>query len=79
MSDAETAVIYTRVGRFPFDGTGDAMDFINTIEAKTRTRYNDYQRIMVVELSLQAAAQDWFVQSIRPFMSTITWLEFKEF
>ena len=54
------------------------MDFINTIEARTRTRYNDYQRIMVVELSLQAAAQDWFTQSIRPFMSTMTWLEFKE-
>ena len=78
MSDAEAAVLYTRVGRVPFDGTGDAMDFINTIEARTRTGYNDYQRIMVVELSLQAAAQDWFTQSIRPFMGTMTWLEFKE-
>ena len=78
MSDAEAAVLYTIVGRVPFDGTGDAMDFINTIEAKTQTGYNDYQRIMVVELSLQAAAQDWFMQSIRPFMSTMTWLEFKE-
>ena len=54
------------------------MDFINTIAAKTRTWYNDYQRIMVVELSLQAAGQDWFMQSIRPFMTTMTWLEFKE-
>ena len=31
-----------------------------------------------MELSLQSAAQDWFTQSIRPFMSTMTWLEFKE-
>ena len=78
MSDAETAVLYTRVSRVPFDGTGDAMNFINTIEARTRTGYNDYQRIIVVELSLQPAAQDWFMQSIRPFMTTMTWLEFKE-
>ena len=78
MTDADAAVLYTRVGRVPFDGTGDAMDFINTIEARTRTGYNDYQRIMIVELSVQAAAQDWFMQSIRPFMTTMTWLEFKE-
>ena len=39
MSDAEAAALYTRVGRVSFDGTGDAMDFINTIEAKTRTGY----------------------------------------
>ena len=78
MTDAEAAILYTRVGRILFDGTGDAMDFINTIEARTRTGYNDFQRLMVVELSLQAAAQDWFTQSIRPFMSTMTWLEFKE-
>ena len=78
MTDAEAATLYTRVGRVLYDGTGDAMDFINTIEARTRTGYNDYQRLMVVELSLQAAAQDWFTQSIRPFMPTMTWLEFKE-
>ena len=34
--------------------------------------------VMVMELSLQAAAQDWFMQSIRPFRTTMTWLEFKE-
>ena len=78
MSDAEAVVIYTRVGRVLFDGTGDAMDFINTIKARSRTRYNDYQKIMVVELFVQATAQDWFMQSIRPFMTTMSWLEFKE-
>ena len=54
------------------------MDFINTIEGRTRTGFNDYQKIMIVELSVQAAAQDWLMQSIRPFMSTMTRLEFKE-
>ena len=61
-----------------FDGTGNALDFLNTIEARNRTRSNDYQRIIIVELSVQAAAYDWFMQSIRPFMSSMTWLEFKE-
>ena len=78
MTDADADVLYTRVGGISFDGTGDAMDFINTIEARNQTGYNDYQRIMVVKLSLQAAAQDWFMQSIRSFITTMTWLEFKE-
>ena len=78
MTFADVAVLYTRVGKVSFDGTGDALDFINTIEARNRTRSNNYQRILIVELSVQAAAHDWFMQSIRPFMSTMTWLEFKE-
>ena len=64
MSDADAALLYSRVGRVSFNGTGDALDFINTIEARTRTGYIDYQRIMIVELSMQAIAQDWFMQSI---------------
>ena len=72
MTFVDVAVLYTRVGKVSFDGTGDALDFINTIEARTRTGFNDYQKIMIVELSVQAAAQNWFMQSIRPFMSTMT-------
>ena len=78
MTDADAAVLYTRVGRVSFDGTGDALNFINTLEARNRTRSNNYQRILIVELSVQAVAHDWFMQSIRPFMSTMIWLEFKE-
>ena len=33
---------------------------------------------MIVELSMQATAQDWFMQSIQPYMATMAWLEFKE-
>ena len=58
MSDVDAAVLYTRVGRVLVDGTRDAMDFINTIKARTRTGFNDYQKIMIVELSVQAVAQD---------------------
>ena len=74
MTDANAAVLYSIVGRLSFDGTGDAMDFINTIEARTRTGFNDYQKIIIVELSVQATAQDWFMQSIWLFISTMTWL-----
>ena len=58
MTDANAALLYSRVGRVTFDGTGNALDFINTIDARTRIGYTDYQRIMIVELSIQAAAQD---------------------
>ena len=50
MTDADAALLYSRVGIVTFDGTGDALDFINTIEARTRTGYTDYQRIMILEL-----------------------------
>ena len=54
MTDADAALLYSRVGRVIFDGNGDAMDFINTIEARIRTGYTDYQRIIIIELSVQA-------------------------
>ena len=54
-------MLYSEVGRVSFDGTGDALDFINTIEARIRTGYTNYQRIMIIELFIQAAAQDWFI------------------
>ena len=72
MTNADAALLYLRVGRITFDGSGDALDFINTIKARTRTGYTDYQRIMIVELSVQAAAQDWSVQIIQPSMTTMT-------
>ena len=78
MTDADAAILYTRVSKVSFDGSGDALGFINTIEARTRIGFNDYQRIVTVEFSAQAAAHDWFMQSIRPFMFTMTWLELKE-
>ena len=77
MSDADTTLLYSTVGRVSFNGTGDALDFLNTIEARTRTACTYYQWIMVVELSVQAAAQDQFMQSIQPRMTTMTWLELR--
>ena len=42
MTFVDVAVLYTRVGKVSFDGTGDALDFINTIEARNKTRSNNY-------------------------------------
>ena len=32
----------------------------------------------MVEISVSAAAQDWFMQSIQPYMTTMTWVDFRE-
>ena len=58
MTYVDALLLYSRVGRISFDGTRDALDFINSIESKTRTGYTDYQRILIVELLVQTAAQD---------------------
>ena len=52
MTDADAILLHSRVGRIAFDGSGDALDFINTIEARMRTGYTYYQRIMTVKLSV---------------------------
>ena len=56
MTDANALLLYSRVGRISFDGTGDALNFVNVVESRTRIRYTDYQRILIVELSVQVAA-----------------------
>ena len=56
MITADAALLYSRVGRVFFYGTGDTLDFLNTIEARTRTACTYYQWIMVVELFIQVAA-----------------------
>ena len=78
MSDVDATLLYYRVRRVSFNGAGDALDFLNIIMARTRTGYTNYQRIMVVELYVQAVAQDWFMQSIQSRMTMMTLLEFKE-
>ena len=56
MTDIDALLLYSKVGRISFDRTRDTLDFINVIESRTRTGYMDYQRIIIVKLSVQAAA-----------------------
>ena len=58
MTDVDALLLYSRVGRISFDGTGDALEFINVIESRTKIGYIDYQRILIMELSVQATTQD---------------------
>ena len=64
MSDLEAALFYARVGKIFFDGTSDLLDFLHAIETRTRTAHIKYQRIMIVELSVEGLALDWFVQVV---------------
>ena len=42
MSDLEAALYYARVGKVAFDGTSDPLNFLHTIETRTRTAYTKY-------------------------------------
>ena len=42
MSDADVALLYSRVWRVFFYGTRDALDFLNTVEARTQIVYTNY-------------------------------------
>ena len=44
---------YTQELAVSFDGTGDALDLINTIESRTRMGNTNYQRILIIDLSVQ--------------------------
>ena len=78
MSDPEAALFYARVGRISFDGTSDPLDFLHAIETRTQTAHTEYQRIMIVELSVEGPALNWFVQVIQPHMIAMSWAQFRE-
>ena len=42
MKNSDALLLYSRVRRISFDGTGDVLDFINVIESKTMTGYTYY-------------------------------------
>ena len=78
MSDSEAVLFYARVGRISFDGIFDPLDFSHAIKIRTQTAHTEYQRIMIVELSVEGPTLDWFVQVIQLYMMTLTWAQFRE-
>ena len=58
MSSMDATLSYSLMDRVYFGGPKDALDFVNTIELWTRTRYTDYQRMKIVKLSVLTVAQD---------------------
>ena len=61
MSNPEAALFYARVGRISLDKTFDPLDFLHSIEMRTQTTHTEYQRIMIVEFSVEGPALDWFI------------------
>ena len=78
MLDLEAALFYARVGMISFDGISDLLDLLHATEMRTHTTHTEYQRIMIVELSIEGLALDWLVQVIQPHMTTLTWAQFRE-
>ena len=78
MSELEIALYNARVSRVTFDRTSDPLVFLHVIETKTRTAHTEYQRIMIIELSVEGPALDWFVHIIQLHMMTMTWAQFRE-
>ena len=76
MSNLEVTLFYAKVGRISFDGIFNPLDFLHAIKTRTRTAYTEYQRVMIVELSVEGPALDWFMQVVQPQMDTITWAQF---
>ena len=58
MLDPESVLFYASVGRISFKGTSDPLDFLYAIETRTQTAHTEYQRIMIVELSVEGPALD---------------------
>ena len=52
MSEVDAIFVYSILGRVHFEGARDVLDFINTIGLWIKTGYTDYQRIMIVKLSV---------------------------
>ena len=73
MSDPEATLFYAKIGRISFNGIFNPLDFLHAIKTRTRTAYTEYQRVMIVELSVEGPALDWFMQVVQPQMATITW------
>ena len=73
MSDPEATLFYAKVGRISFDGIFYPLDFLHAIKTRTQTSYTEYQRVMIVELSVEGPTLDWFMRVVQPQMATITW------
>ena len=72
MSVIEAMTFYASIGRIFYDSTSDPLDFLQTIELRTRTVHTEHQRMLIVELSIEGAILDWFIQVIQPHMTTLT-------
>ncbi|XP_055960360.1 uncharacterized protein LOC126668415 [Mercurialis annua] len=84
ITDRDLVLAYLRLKPTEFAGDGDTLDFLEEVERNAqRLQASERQIVMLVEMSLKGAANDWFRREIRAVMATITWadfvIQFKEF
>ncbi|XP_055961021.1 uncharacterized protein LOC130015265, partial [Mercurialis annua] len=73
----DLVLAYLRLKPTEFAGDGDALDFLEEVERNAqRLQASERQTVMLVEMSLKGAANDWFRREIRAVMATITWADF---
>ncbi|XP_050227663.1 uncharacterized protein LOC126677201 [Mercurialis annua] len=75
--DRDSVLAYMRLKPTEFDGSGDALDFLEEVERNARRlQADERQSILLVEMSMKGPAKDWFRRIIQPTMNQMTWAEF---
>ncbi|XP_050233220.1 uncharacterized protein LOC126681708 [Mercurialis annua] len=75
--DRDSVLAYMRLKPTEFDGSGDALDFLEEVERDARRlQADERQSILLVEMSMKGPAKDWFRRIIQPTMNQMTWAEF---
>ncbi|XP_050217506.1 uncharacterized protein LOC126668344 [Mercurialis annua] len=76
-ADRDIVLAYMHLKPTEFDGSGDALDFLEEVERNSRSlQANERQSIILVEMSMKGTAKDWFQRIIQPTMGQMTWAEF---
>ncbi|XP_050238318.1 uncharacterized protein LOC126687806 [Mercurialis annua] len=75
--DRDSVLAYMRLKPIEFDGSGDALDFLEEVERNARRlQADERQSILLVEMSMKGPAKDWLRRIIQPTMNQMTWVEF---
>ncbi|XP_055959747.1 uncharacterized protein LOC130014827 [Mercurialis annua] len=75
--DRDLVLAYVKLSRKEFDGSSDALDFLEEVEQNARRlQANERQTMLLMEMSMEGPAKDWFRQVIGSIMGHITWAEF---
>ncbi|XP_050233246.1 uncharacterized protein LOC126681739 [Mercurialis annua] len=70
----DIVLAYMRLKPTKFDGSDDAMDFLEEVERNARRlQANERHTIVMVEMSMRGPAKDWFQRHIQPTMDTISY------
>ncbi|XP_050226931.1 uncharacterized protein LOC126676708 [Mercurialis annua] len=76
-TDRDLVLAYMRLKPTEFDGSGDALDFLEEVEQNARRlQATERQTVVLVEMSMKGSAGNWFRSSVHADMATISWAQF---